>query len=103
MWICRDLKAQRFIARVRSARLRIRKEEALLGSEAIDKSARLALQRALQRIVRNRYTNYVSEVFTKRELSIDVQGVEDSVRAVLILDDFRALGVILRIRGSPPV
>src|SRR5215208_361280 len=49
-----ELEPESFITRVRPARLRIRKEEALFRSEAVDQCFRLSLERALECIVSDR-------------------------------------------------
>jgi hypothetical protein len=65
--IGREHHARGFGAEDGEPRPRVGEEEALLGSEAVDRRARLAPQRALHRLVGDRHADDVGDVLAQRQ------------------------------------
>jgi len=90
--------------RVLAPALRVRNEVTLLGRVAFDEAgASIAGERPLQRVVRREQPAPVCNVFTLRQLAVDVEGVDLDVLIELLLDERGLRDEPGGVRRLPPV
>ena len=103
MGIGLHLRAQGLVALQTAPHLGVGQEEALLRRVAVHVLARLASGGLLEGRVRHRQSAEVRDVLAQREATVEMQRIEHGVAAELIRDPPRALLVVCRVTGGPPV